>query len=138
MLSNESAQLRQLAEFAAGFADASSLPHDERARLLIILEELFNNAVAYGYAPGMTGKIAVTLQREHCRLVIDFCDDGQPFDPLALPEPDLDAPEEERAIGGLGVYIVRSLVDEACYSREDGRNRLRMVRRIRTLSAAGD
>ena len=54
-------------------------------------------------------------------LAIDFVDDGQPFDPLGLPAPDLDAAAEERQVGGLGVHIVRSLVDEARYLREGGR-----------------
>ena len=137
-LHNEQGESIRLGDFAGGFARESGLPDDERRRLLIILKELFANAVAYGYAPGATGGITVTLQRERCRLVIDFVDDGQPFDPLAVPEPDLDAPDEERAIGGLGIHIVRSLVDEARYSWGDGRNHLRLMRRIGTLSEAGD
>jgi len=137
-LRNEKSEAIRLAEFARGFARENGLPDGERARLLIILEELFTNAVAYGYAPGAAGRITVTLQRERCRLVIDFVDDGQPFDPLALPEPDFDVPDQERAIGGLGIHIVRSLVDEARYSWEHGRNHLRLVRRIGMLSEAGD
>lgn len=138
ILRNERGEAIRLADFAGGFARENGLPDGERSRLLIIIEELFTNAVAYGYAPGATGGITVTLQREHCRVVIDFVDDGYPFDPLAFAEPDFDAPEEERAIGGLGIHIVRSLVDEARYNWEHGRNHLRLVRRIRTLSAAGD
>jgi serine/threonine-protein kinase RsbW len=137
-LRNERGESIRLGDFAAGFARENGLPDDERTRLLIILEELFTNAVAYGYAPGATGGITVTLQRERCRLVIDFVDDGQPFDPLAFPEPDLDVPEEERAIGGLGIHIVRSFVDEARYNWKNGRNHLHLVRRIGTLSEAGD
>lgn len=137
-LCNETAQLAQLEGFAGEFAHASGLPDDERARLFIILEELFTNAVAYGYAPGgASGSITVKLGRRRDRLVIDFVDDGQAFDPLALREPDLEAPEEERRLGGLGVHIVRSLVDEAHYRREGGRNHLRLVRRTEALSAAG-
>src|SRR5215469_16253248 len=119
-LRNEKSEAIRLAEFARGLARENGLPDGERARLLIILEELFTNAVAYGYAPGAIGGITVTLQRERCRLVIDFVDDGQPFDPLAFPEPDLDVPKEERAIGGLGIHFVRSFVDEARYNWEHG------------------
>ena len=130
-LRNEHAQLTQLEAFTDEFAYGCGLPHDERARLLIILEELFTNAVEYGYSTDAAGgSITVTLRRKRARLVIDFVDDGQPFDPLALPEPDFDTAEDERSVGGLGVHIVRSLVDEACYRHEDGRNHLRLVRRI--------
>ena len=137
-LHNEQGESIRLEDFAGGCSRENGLPDDERRRLLIILKELFANAVAYGYAPDATGGITVTLQRERCRLVIDFVDDGRPFDPLAFPKPDLDAPEEERAIGGLGIHFVRSFVDEAHYNWKDGRNHLHLVRRIRTLSEAGD
>ena len=64
------------------------------------------------------------------RLRISFVDDGQPFDPLAFRGPDLEEAAEERGIGGLGIHIVRSLVDQARYRREDDRNHLHLVRRI--------
>jgi hypothetical protein len=61
-------------------------------------------------------------------LAIDFLDDRQPFDPLGLPALDLDEAAEERTIGGLGVHIVRSLVEEARYHREGGCNHLHLIR----------
>ncbi len=99
--------------------------------MLVILEELFINAVTHGYGPHSTGgSITVALGRRTSRLRISFVDDGPPFDPLAFGAPDLDAAGEERRIGGLGIHIVRSLVDEAHYRREGGRNHLHLVRRI--------
>jgi len=125
------AELTRLQAFTDEFARACGLPDDERWRLLIILEELFTNAVTHGHGPdAVGGNVTVALGWRRDRLRISFVDDGPLFDPLALREPDLDAAPEERAIGGLGIHIVRSLVDRARYRRRGGRNHLYLVRRI--------
>ena len=71
------------------------------------------------------------------RLRISFVDDGRPFDPLAFRRPDLEEATEERGIGGLGIHIVRSLVHQARYRHEGGRNHLHLVRRTTSPSQAG-
>jgi serine/threonine-protein kinase RsbW len=120
------AELTRLVAFAEGFARDCSFADDERARLLIILEELFTNVAAHGNAHS----VAAALGWSRGRLTIDFVDDGPPFDPLTHPGVDLDAPGEERPIGGLGIEIVRALVDKARYRRQGSRNHLRLARRI--------
>jgi anti-sigma regulatory factor (Ser/Thr protein kinase) len=131
MLRAEHAELTRLQAFVDAFAQECALPDDERSRLLVILEELFINAVTHGHGPHSAGgSIIVALGRRAGRLRISFIDDGPPFDPLAEGAPDLDAAGEERPIGGLGIYIVRALVDQARYRREGGRNHLHLVRRI--------
>ena len=131
-LRGEAAELVRLEAFAEAFARDCALADDERSRLLVILEELFTNVVEHAYegVQFAAGSVAVTLGWKHGRLTIDFVDDGPPFDPLAHSAPDLDAPPEQRPIGGLGIPIVRALVDEARYSREGHRNHLYLVRRL--------
>jgi len=131
-LRGEAAKLVRLEAFAEAFARNCALADDERSRLLVILEELFTNVVEHAYegAQFAAGSVAVTLGWKHGRLTIDFVDDGPPFDPLAHSAPDLDAPPEQRPIGGLGISIVRALVDEARYWREGHRNHLHLVRRL--------
>jgi len=130
-LSAEHRELTRLQAFADEFAHECGLPDDERSRLLVILEELFTNAVTHGHGPhSADGNITVALGWRTGRLRISFVDDGPPFDPLAFGAPDLDAAGEERAIGGLGIHLVRSLIDQARYRREGDRNHLRLVRRI--------
>ena len=131
-LRGEAAELVRLEAFAEAFARDCALADDERSRLLVILEELFTNVVEHAYegVQFAAGSVAVTLGWKHGRLTIDFVDDGPPFDPLAHSAPDLDAPPEQRPIGGLGIPIVRALVDEACYWREGHRNHLPLVRRL--------
>ena len=130
-LRNDHAELARLEDFAGAFARSCGLSTDEQARLCVILEELFTNAVEYGYGPGSsTGSVTVRLRWRDGRIEIAFIDDGQPFDPLARSGPDLEVAAEDRQIGGLGVHIVRSLVDRARYRRTGGRNHLYLVRRI--------
>ena len=134
----EPAELTRLQAFAVDFAYQWSLADDERSRLLIILDELFTNAVTHGRRPDSTGgTIAVALGWGRDRLRITFVDDGQPFDPLAFRGPDLEDATEERGIGGLGIHIVRSLAHQARYRHEGGRNHLYLVRRVERPSKAG-
>ena len=128
-LRSEAAELIRLQAFAETFARDSGLADDERGRLLVVLEELFTNVVAHGNGGQFAaGSIAVALGCRPGVLTIDFVDDGPPFDPLAHASPDLDAPAEQRAIGGLGIAIVRALVDRARYRRKGDGNHLRLVR----------
>jgi serine/threonine-protein kinase RsbW len=134
----EHAELTRLQAIADEFTHECALPDDERWRLLIILEELFTNAVTHGaglHAP--VGCITVALRWSRCRLRISFIDDGPLFDPLAFHEPDLTKAPEDRTIGGLGIHIVRTLVHQARYRREGSCNRLHLVRRIESLGTAG-
>jgi serine/threonine-protein kinase RsbW len=134
-LRNDNADLGRLSEFAGDFAVRHKLADEDSARLQIILDELFTNVVKYGYAGAAgaghpEGQIEVALSLEADRLIIEFADDGAAFDPLTSPPPDLDVPVEERTIGGVGIAIVRALVDEAEYRRDGNRNRLILGRTV--------
>ena len=130
-LRSEAAELIRLQAFAETFARDRGLADDERARLLVILEELFTNVVAHGCGGQFAaGSIVVALGWTCGCLTINFVDDGPPFDPLAHSEPDFEALPEQRPIGGLGIAIVRALADRASYRREGDRNHLYLVRRL--------
>jgi serine/threonine-protein kinase RsbW len=130
VLRGNAIEFPRLIGFAEDFARRCGLPETERARLLIILEELFTNAVRYGYPAEAPGRIEVALSAKPERIEIEFSDDGQPFDPLAHRAGPGDQPAAERPEGGLGLEIVRGLVDKARYRRHGGRNCLALVRRI--------
>lgn len=131
ILRNDPTELRRLIAFAEGFAGRHALSTPERARLAIVLEELFTNAVKHGYpTPGGPGRIEIVLDCVGERLTIEFSDDGEAFDPLKAAAPDLERYAARRPLGGLGLHIVRSLADEAHYRREAGRNRLFLTRHV--------
>ena len=145
-LRNDSADLVRLMEFGDEFSRRHRLADEERARLQIILDELFTNVVKYGYEDAVVaghpeghpeGLIEVALSLEADRLIIEFVDDGRPFDPLTSPLPDLDLPAETRPVGGVGIAIVRGLVDERAYRRDGNRNRLTLGRNVLRQPATG-
>jgi anti-sigma regulatory factor (Ser/Thr protein kinase) len=130
-LRNDIVDFVRLTEFATQFSREHQLPDEEHARLLIILDELFTNIVKYGYESTATnGNIEVALSFQGGRLTVEFVDDGRPFDPLKSASPDLDLPAEERPIGGVGIAIVRALVDEIGYRWDGNRNRLTLGRNV--------
>jgi serine/threonine-protein kinase RsbW len=131
-LPNEAAALPCLIDFVEDFARRHHLPQIERSRVLLVLEELLTNVVKYGRGEDAVAKtIGVGLAVKDGELTIEFSDDGPPFDPLIAASPDLDRPLADRPIGGIGLNIVRSLVDHARYRREGDRNHLVLRRSVR-------
>ena len=130
-LRSDEVALPCLIDFVEDFARRHGLPQIELSRVLLILEELFTNVVKYGRAGEVAAKtIGVALALKGPELTIEFSDDGPPFDPLLAASPDLDRPVADRPIGGLGLHILRSLVDHAQYRREGDRNHLILRRSV--------
>ena len=95
----------------------------------LVLEEVGTNIIKYGKDGKRETEIDITLTSDRKSLTLEITDNGKPFDPFAdAPAPDLDSPVPERPIGGLGVYLVRKLMDEASYRREDGKNKVILVK----------
>jgi serine/threonine-protein kinase RsbW len=130
-LSNHGAALDRLREFVTEFSHLYGLPDDERGRVLVIFDELLTNVLTHGYegAP-IDGHVEAALSLDGNRLIIEFIDNGRPFDPLTPPPPDLDLPLAERPIGGIGIAIVRALVDTIGYTREGEHNHLILGRTV--------
>jgi anti-sigma regulatory factor (Ser/Thr protein kinase) len=102
-------------------------PPDLAFKVNLILDELGVNIMSYG---GEVSGIEISLSSEEEAITIEITDDGEPFDPLNdAAEPDLTSPLGERRVGGLGLYLVRSMVDELHYRREQGKNHLVLMKR---------
>jgi anti-sigma regulatory factor (Ser/Thr protein kinase) len=130
-LRSDPAEFRRLVSFAEGFGRSRGLPSGERARLLIILEELFTNVVKHGYDNvTRSGRIEVALAFDGKRVEIELSDDGRPFDPLSASLSNFDLPATQRVVGGLGLQILRFLTDDAKYFRRGDRNYLTLIRNI--------
>ena len=129
-LKNDLAELTRVAEAIETHGESRGWPIKWIMNATLSLDELITNIVSYGYRDREEHEILVTLTEEDGALVVVLEDDGIAFDPFsAAPEPDLEAGVEERRIGGLGVYFVKSLMDEVAYERRDGRNRITLIQR---------
>lgn len=111
--------------------EALECPMKAQMQIDVAIDELFGNIARYAYAPG-TGEAAVRFDFDaDTRTVsITFLDSGIPFDPLAKAAPDINAPAEARAVGGLGIYLVRKTMDRVDYRYADGKNILIIQKHI--------
>ena len=120
-------ELDRISAVVEDVGEQDNWPHDLIFKVNLVLDELSVNIVSYG---GDASEIEVSLDTDAEEVRVEICDDGAPFDPLTeAPEPDLDAPLEDRPVGGLGIHLVREMMDELHYSRQGGKNRLAMVKR---------
>ena len=95
----------------------------------LVLDELASNVIEHGYSAG-GGRFWITIESRAEELRIEVVDESRAYDPLSeAPEAMLEAGVAEREVGGLGVHIVKQLMDELEYRREDGKNRLTLLKK---------
>ena len=106
-------------------------PPKAQMQINVAAEEIFVNIASYAYAPG-TGEAEVCVDEDEAPgyVTITMTDCGTPFDPLAKEDPDTELPAQERGIGGLGIFMTKKLMDEVSYEYKDGRNILKMKKRL--------
>ena len=102
-----------------------------RYHLLVSIEEILTNIIKYGFDEEGIHPIHVTFRHNQGQIEMEFEDRGREFNPLEIEEPDLDTPIENRQLGGLGIHLVRQMMDEAKYRREGDKNIL-MLRKAKT------
>lgn len=107
--------------------DAQCIPPATAAQLMIVFDEVISNVFTHG-GDGREPAVFVQIDVREGSVVAEIADDGDAFDPLSQPEPDTTLSVEDRALGGLGIHIVRKLMDEVVYSRKDGWNTLRFFK----------
>ncbi len=114
----------RIVEWIEGVAEEAGLHPRQQQHLALSTEEAVMNICSYAYKipPGEVA-IQVSSTPERCRVI--FRDRGIPFDPFSLEEPDLGASMEDREIGGLGILLMRRVMDEVHYTREGDENLLR-------------
>lgn len=96
----------------------------------LAVDEALANVIHYAWSDGAPHQVHLRVSISGNHLTVEIRDDGMLFNPLAQTEPDLDAPIEERGIGGLGIYFIRSVMDEVNWRRDGGCNVLTMGKRL--------
>ena len=110
----------------AGASEASIISID------VAIDEIFSNVIFYsGLKEDDKALIRVTLEDDdEKKITLEFIDEGKPFNPLEMPEPDVTKPAEERDIGGLGIFMVKKSMDHVSYRNEEGKNILTIMKKI--------
>jgi anti-sigma regulatory factor (Ser/Thr protein kinase) len=127
---SEPAQLPVLTHFLQEFWSAASLPPAQLMSFELALEEIFMNVVMHGSPAGASPRVDISLALAAGVVILTVEDNGPEFDPLTLPRPDVNADLMDRPIGGLGVFLVREMMDAVSYHRVGTRNQLRMSKQV--------
>jgi anti-sigma regulatory factor (Ser/Thr protein kinase) len=110
------------------FCQAHGLAKGSALDVRLVAEEVLTNVIKYAHKDIEERWVELRIFASSGSVRLEFRDEGVPFNPLEVPVPHLGTRPEERGIGGLGVHLVRSLVDDASYSREGGVNVLVLVK----------
>ena len=130
-LVNQLSDVAKLSSFVEAFGVAEGLAPEAVYSLNLALDEVVTNVIRYAHEDdGREHPIVVRLALERDVLTAQVEDDGRAFNPLEAPAPDLEASLDERPIGGLGIFLVRSVMNSVEYRREDGRNVLTMKKNL--------
>ncbi|OEU66120.1 MAG: serine/threonine protein kinase [Desulfovibrio sp. S3730MH75] len=123
------AELKVLAENIEKFGELNEIPGKALFEVNLVLDELFTNLVSYGcFSDSHTFDIMLLL--EDGVMLMEIKDDGKPFNPLEIPEPEIQCDCDERKIGGLGIHFMRKMMDDIEYSWNNGKNRLKLTKNI--------
>ena len=115
--------------FVSSVLDVHGCTLQARTQLRMAIEELYVNVAHYAYPSG-DGWAEIRGSVENGVATFRIIDGGTPFDPLAKPDPDILLSGEERGIGGLGIYMVKNMVDEVKYDYRDGCNCLTLRKQL--------
>jgi serine/threonine-protein kinase RsbW len=124
------ADLQRVDQAVSEFAGRMGWGEEALFHIRLVLEELIMNVISHGSRPEQPARIVVHLRQEGRDLTMEISDTGIAFDPLQQPPPDLDAAIEDRAIGGLGVHLIRTMMDSVRYRRDGEWNRVSLSKAL--------
>jgi sigma-B regulation protein RsbU (phosphoserine phosphatase) len=130
-LSNDVQEIPQLNVFIDEICESHDLDMMLTMQMNLAIEEAVVNVMNYGYPEGVKGYVDISVDFDGNCLTFVIKDNGIPFDPTTKGEVDTTLPAEERSIGGLGIHLVRKLMDSINYEYKDGHNVLTLVKKLK-------
>ena len=129
-LSNNVQEIPQLNAFIDEVCESHDLDPMTSMEMNLALEEAVVNVMTYAYPEGTKGYVDISVQSDNGSLVFVISDSGKPFDPTTREEVDTSLPAEQREIGGLGIFLVRKMMDDIKYEYKDGHNILTLRKKL--------
>lgn len=136
-LRTQNAEIARAVGAFEAFAAEHSLSSTVRRTVNVVLDELLSNAIAYGFIGNEDGHIEIEVELKPDRLAITIADDGEPFNPFGTQAPNTDLSVEDRPIGGLGIHLVRQMMDEVGYKRQTDRNVVMLAKMLEQPTTEG-
>lgn len=130
ILANEISEISRLNEFIEELGEVFSLSPDIVFNLNLVLEEAVVNIINYAYPKEDHQYIYLSAKMNDGSIVLVLTDTGKEFDPTAAPEADITLSADERQIGGLGIFLIRQIMNEVKYERIEGKNVLTLAKKL--------
>ena len=124
-------EIERLNALVRHFGELHEIPSRAVYAVNLALDELVTNTILYGFEDATGQELCVKLSLTGSELHGELTDNGRAFNPLNVPTPNFDVPLQDRELGGLGLHLVRSLMDRLDYRREGSKNVLTLLKRIR-------
>ena len=129
-ITNDLEQMPAFLDSFEAFAENAGLSMAIQSKVAMVFDELLNNTISYGYQDDNEHKIDVCVDLYPRYLSVVIKDDGIPFNPFTREDPNTDLSIEDREIGGLGIHLVRNVMDEFSYERKVNQNVLSLLKRF--------
>ena len=130
IFTNDIAEIGRLEQFIEEIGNSFSLSPELIFNLNLVLEEAVVNVINYAYPQGTKELIHLSAALHQDSIVFVLTDTGKEFDPTLAPEADINLSAQERPIGGLGIFLIRKIMDEVKYERIEGKNILTLVKKL--------
>ena len=130
ILSNDISEISKLNEFVEAIGNEFSLSPEVIFNVNLVLEEAVVNVINYAYPKEKHESIFLSARLHEGSIVLVLTDTGMDFDPTLVPEADITLSADERQIGGLGIFLIRQIMNEVRYERIDGKNILTLEKRL--------
>ena len=119
---NDRAEIQPMVNVVIQYCKEQGISDETIQDMGLVLEEILTNIIKYSYNDGLEHEIVVEIDNEADSLQFRVEDDGNPFDPTKFYNPDVEKNFDDRQIGGMGIHLIRSLMDEVKYEFTQGRN----------------
>ena len=130
VIKNDISEISKLATFVEELSEEFNLTPGLNFNLNLVLEEAVSNVILYAYGKEVQKEITLLANMSNNNLIFVLTDSGKEFDPTKVPDADVTLSAEEREIGGLGIFLIRQIMDMVEYQRIDGKNVLTMRKQL--------
>lgn len=112
--------LAQIRDFTKQAADECGCSEETAGKIVLAVDEACTNIIKHAYNFSPNGKICCNIKYDNTKFLVSITDDGLHFDPNNVPEPDIVEYYKQKKVGGLGIYLIKKLMDEVIYSTKSG------------------
>lgn len=129
-LKNQVGELERVAQFIEEISEELGLSMELQMNLNLVMEEMVSNVIFYAYPEGTDAEIELMVEDDGKELTFVLSDQGRAFDPTLKEDADIDVNPIDREIGGMGILIVKNIMNQVTYQRLEGKNLLTMKKEI--------